>query len=59
MTGESESRVATWLPEGSEVSFKPLAGSGEAFEGIVEEDGKVRFRLPSDNTFSLYEYEIK
>ena len=59
MTGESESLLSTWLPEGSKVSFKPLAGSGEAFEGIVEEDGKVRFRLPEDNSFSLYEYEIK
>ncbi|MGN0189096.1 MAG: alpha-galactosidase [Candidatus Cryptobacteroides sp.] len=59
MTPKSSSEVATWLPEGSEVSFRPLAGSGEAFDGIVEDGGKVRFRLPEENTFSLYEYKIK
>ena len=54
-----ESRVRTWLPKGTVVSFKPLSGSGEAFEGVVEDGGMVPFLLPQENSFALYEYLMK
>ena len=55
---DSESLVRTWLPEGLQVSFEPVLGSGEAFSAKTGADGSVRFALPSHNSFAMYRYRI-
>ena len=51
--------LKTWLSVGKKVNFKPIAGSGKAFEGAVLEEGKVVFNLAEKNSFGLYFYSIK
>ena len=51
--------LKTWLPIGKKVSFKPIAGSGKAFDGAVLEEGKVVFDLAEKNSFALYTYSVK
>ncbi len=55
----AKSSIKTWLSAGQRVSFKPVAGSGKAFEGKVLEEGKVMFDLPLKNSFALYTYSVK
>ena len=50
--------VRTWLPEGAEVSFEPVLGSGESFVAQTGDGGSVRFALPSQNSFAMYRYRI-
>ena len=50
--------VRTWLPEGAEVSFEPVLGSGEPFVAQTGAGGSVRFELPSQNSFAMYRYRI-
>ena len=52
-------KVKTWLPAGAQVDFEPLAGAGEAFRRLVDEDGCVEFALPKQNSFAFYKYVIK
>ena len=52
-------RLDTWLPEGISVHFTPVTGSGSAFDTVTGRNGAVEFALSSENSFALYEYEIR
>ena len=50
--------VKTWLPEGSQVEFSRVLGSGEDFGATAGRDGEIEFSLPGENSFVMYGYKI-
>ncbi|MCM1177231.1 MAG: FAD-dependent oxidoreductase [Bacteroides sp.] len=58
LTERQSADISTWLPEGAEVSFTPVIGSGHPFTAVTGQDGTIRFSLPGHNTYALYRYEV-
>ncbi|HLP71757.1 MAG TPA: alpha-galactosidase, partial [Bacteroidales bacterium] len=56
---EEESRsIKTWLPSGTRIRCTPVLGSGKPFSAKAGQEGTIKFRLASSNSYTLYSYEI-
>jgi alpha-galactosidase len=53
-----EAALASWLKPGQRVQCRCLAGQGTDFDGKVDAEGRVTFRLPHPFSFGLYRYEV-
>ncbi|MET7000304.1 alpha-galactosidase [Chitinophaga defluvii] len=51
--------LKTFFAMGTKVSFRPLIGKGKPFVAVAGDDGRIRFSLPSLNSYALYEYKIQ
>lgn len=58
LNNADEYLVETYLKPGDVVEFLSLAGSGEDFSTIINEDNEVPFRLPDEFSFALYRYTV-
>ena len=58
-TPAAKARIKTWLPEGSRLRLKAILGSGKSYRTKVKSDGTLKVKLPSPNSFALYEYTVK
>ena len=58
LTSRPEASLETFLPEGAEVSFEKILGSGEDFSATAGEGGRVNFSLENENSFAVYRYRI-
>ncbi|MBP3756958.1 MAG: alpha-galactosidase [Prevotella sp.] len=54
----SSESLRTFLPDGVEVNVKLIAGNGASFVSTTSDEGRLRFRLPQKNQFSIYKYII-
>lgn len=51
--------METWLKEGQHVKLSCILGAGKDFETKTMQDGRIRFSLPNENSYALYQYEIQ
>jgi hypothetical protein len=55
----SSCTLQTWLPEGSSVTCTPVIGQGKAFKAKAGKNGSLKFSLPAENSWVLYQYTLK
>ena len=58
-TPGARAHIKTWLPEGSRLRLKAVLGDGKHYRAKVREGGNLKVRLPSPNSFAIYEYSVK
>lgn len=51
--------LKTWLSPGTQVRMQKIAGDGETFSAVVDEDSRIAFSLPNKNQFTIYQYTIQ
>lgn len=54
----SSAFLKTFFDEGTQVTFKPLIGQGKPFVAVAGDDGRIKFSLPTPNSYALYAYKI-
>ena len=55
---ETTCTIPTWLNEGELIKCIPLLGHGKGFTAKAGENGGIRFSLPKENDYVVYQYEI-
>ncbi len=58
LNDRASSSLETWLEANVKVRLEKVLGDGESFESVSDENGVVKFSLPSENSFAVYKYEI-
>ncbi|MBV6646969.1 MAG: alpha-galactosidase [Cyclobacteriaceae bacterium] len=54
----SECDIDTWFEKDEKVKFEALLGSGNAFQSVAKEGGKIGFKLPQALSYGLFSYVI-
>lgn len=50
--------ITTWLPKNIRLEFTPLLGDGKKNRQTVKDNGGLSVKLPKENSFVLYNYNI-
>jgi len=51
-------KVKLWRMAGASLVCEPVCGAGQAFAGVVDDDGRLAVSLPEPFSFALYRYRI-
>ena len=50
--------IAIWLPKDARLELTPLLGDGKKSRQTVKDNGGLSVKLPKENSFVLYNYNI-
>jgi hypothetical protein len=50
--------IATWLPKNVRLELTPLLGDVKINRQTVKDNGGITVKLPEENSFVLYKYDI-
>jgi len=59
MDKSASGRLKTYFDAGAKVKFEPVLGDAKAFETAADDDGRVEFTLPRENSFGMWRYKVE
>lgn len=55
---DNEAAVKTWLSAKTKLKCTPVTDNGKSMIRSVDQNGNIRFKIPNENDFVLYKYQI-